>query len=312
MKRNISKLAAMFLTAAIAVVPVASSAEGMETTDVVVEATEVTTTETMAQSKFIENKGKVLEITDLETGKEALVQVEEIQYRVKLPETLLVVNAGMGSLGLTTDIKVDDEINFYTTEKTVMTLSIPAILTPEFIIMNYEENGQYVGMLDETLMNDTKDLQFVIDDNTNIIPQNGTKIALSSQDLVGKYVIALYTVITTSDYDYLQTNPEVVILLNDDVVVEETTETTIPSYVTADGVTMIGFSASAMAKGYEVSWDATTFVAEAKKGEDVVTVSIGEGTIKMAGKEEAMTSDMVTVEGRLYLPETAYNDLFLA
>lgn len=308
MKRDIRKIAAALLAGAMAIVPVTVMAESMPKTDAAIEITEEAKKE---ESRFIANEATVVEVTTSETATEALVKVGEVSYRLNLPKDLFVINQGESKIGSIADIVKDGKICYYTTAMTPVGMSDPAFLTPEFVIANTGTKSHKVSKFNETFVNAENDLKLNMDENTPIIPENGTKIKLMPDSIIGKDVVVIYSIATASIP--AQTNPELVVLLNDAeevVVPEEEVKIDIPTYKNQYGMTMVGFAATAMDLGYEVVWDDANKVATATMEKDVVKVSFKQGTVNINGKDLKIAYPMETKDGRLFLVEEAYANMF--
>ncbi|MGL5440467.1 MAG: stalk domain-containing protein [Filifactoraceae bacterium] len=308
MKMEIRKFMATMIAGAITMTPVLSMAETMVKEEVKIQ---FSNGKGVKEKRFIESEGMVESITEASNGLEVLVRAKESSFRLNVPKGLLVINQEQGRLGSIEDITKGSKISFYTTPLTPIGLSEPAFLTPEFLVTNTDKNSHRIDTFDKEYLNTSKDLKLNMDENTPIITQNGTKIKLYPEDIIDKDVLVVYSIVTASIP--AQTNPNLVILLNkgDIKPVEETKPMVeIPTYKNQYGINMMGFGAMAKQEGYTVTWDEKNHIAMAKKDDKEVKVYLKRKAISLNDKELKIAYPIETKDGRIFLPEDAYINVF--
>lgn len=290
------KVMALSMATIIALSPVAVKAENIEDNNIISIEEEVK----VETPKYIEFKGKIVDINSKDKHFSILLENDSEEGMDKLivhvPEDMILVNAETMDFVSREELKNGMEASIFYPENTPMALSNPPQLTPKVIVLGKEEtNNVLVDRFDEDLLNSAKNLKILVNDDIEIIDEEGNKV--KKEDLKDRDLIIFYDIVLRSYPG--QTTPKKIIVLNEDelqvpeeenelkvldkiIINEEKVELEDSLYENEDGVVMVPLRQIGEKLGYEVEWDHETSSASLTKSLEWTRVTIGKDQYNFA------------------------------
>jgi copper amine oxidase-like protein len=293
-----TKYLSIGLAGLIAFSPMVSVAVGNET--VLINEDKEVISEREEAVDYIEYKGKITDISKDEKNNMSIkvdgadkAMQNKIIFHIREDMTILSEKTkefiGRNSL------KEGDEITAFYKENTPMTMSIPAQLTPDVIVVNDSSKVGFVEVshFNSELVNIKNELKLNISDDTVLVDIDGDKV--DKEDLEDSDLMVFYTITTRSIP--AQTTPEkVVVLANIDKEKIEDEITVMDKVIlkgkelkledelskTDDGYYMFAIRQISESLGYKVTWNNDERSATLTKDNQWSKVTIGKDDYNFA------------------------------
>jgi len=292
-------------------------AEGAETEEIAEDAEEPAEIAEEAQNKIW-----MLTVTG---GEEVLLaKDEEAEYQIDLSESLLYNNKGEA---VAPDaFTVDSVIKVFASadaEEGIIKADAAVVMLEDCIngvdIDNYTASEEFEG-----LINSKGDLVITVTEETEIVPEDGTKILLTAEDLKDKKLVVIYETVALSMPG--QTAPSKVIVLAEEAAEEETEEPAVEKItVTVDaedvkeieGKIALPVRKISEALGLNVEWDAQLQAVTVGTVPMGVNFKLGENSYNKsrmmpATLEFAPTLVVIGDMGYTYVPQGFFTDILEA
>lgn len=302
MKKNLNKVLA--LTLAFTVVgSTAAYAEVMkgETTATPVPISADADAQAEA-SAYISNTGKITEVGDTQDGNKVFTMDNENGgLRFVVSPTTTIVDRETNSVITADKLTEGMEVSVIYGAMTPMGMSMPPYLGQvTAVVANADKGFLSVGHFNDDLINEKDLLQLNISEKTTILTTLGTKSILGADDVKGKDAVVFYDVTTRSIP--AQTNPSLVLLLEEKEAVTEDTENAAADTKSVEAPEMVALRDAAEAKGYSVKWQGKTAPIVLEKDGMTAEITLGSTTYVVEG-DMAMTSSAAAAltDGVLYV-----------
>lgn len=176
------------------------------------------------------------------------------------------------------------------------------------VVANADKGSISVGHFNDDLLNEKDLLQLNISEDTTILTTLGTKSILSADDVKGKDAVVFYDITTRSIP--AQTNPSLVLLLEEREAATEDTEEVAVDTKSVEAPEMVALRDAAEAKGYSVKWQGKTAPVVLEKDGMTAQISLGSTTYVVEG-DMAMTSAAAAelTDGVLYVSADVVENL---
>ena len=176
------------------------------------------------------------------------------------------------------------------------------------VVANADKGSISVGHFNDDLLNEKDLLQLNISEKTTILTTLGTKSILSADDVKGKDAVVFYDITTRSIP--AQTNPSLVLLLEEREAATEDTEEVTADTKSVEAPEMVALRDAAEAKGYSVKWQGKTAPVVLEKDGMTAQISLGSTTYVVEG-DMAMTSAAAAelTDGVLYVSADVVENL---
>ncbi|MBQ4347245.1 MAG: hypothetical protein IJC39_02210 [Firmicutes bacterium] len=298
MKKKLFKIIAAALCISMLGAGAAFADEAAETTPKNAEAAAETADETPAldeelveHTHYLTEKGTIQSIEPNEEGWSMLVDDGNggVIYNFV---NAFIIDAASSTYKLPEDLEVGMEIVALMPSDGQMTMSLPPI-TPSaegFFIPG--ENSLLVSKFDENLLSEDGSLVLNIGEETMILSKTGTKSILSAQDIPGKEVLVVYSIVMTSEPG--QTTPSLVMLLEPVADAGDVIEHgEVPLRTTLEE------------RGYKVTWTSHSEPVLIEKDDISIAVKLGEKELVINGERTEMMAHEVTLDGdTMYICES--------
>lgn len=279
---------------------------------------------------YMEYKGK---ITDVEKDTEKnnlsiLVEGSDKKLQEKMVfhirEDMTIVDEKSKEFIERDDLKEGSQVSVFFKENTPMTMSIPAQLSPDAIVVNNTEDTGFVKIahFNSELVDSDNQLKLNITDETVIVDSKGEK--LEKDKLANKNLMVFYTISTRSIP--AQTSPEKIIVLDDMKIIEtpdkdgvDETEEMITVmdklvidgkeleldheiYKSVEGNYMLALRPVGEALGYKVSWNNQERSVELIKGAQYTKITIGSTNYNFAKMLVKLDKAPEIKDSKTYVP----------
>ena len=302
MKKNLNKVLA--LTLAFTVVgSTAAYAEVMkgETTATPVPISAEADDQAEA-SAYISNTGKITEVADTEDGNKVFTMDNENGgLRFVVAPTTTIVDRETGSVITADKLTEGMEVAVIYSANAPMGMSMPPYMGQvTAVVANADKGSISVGHFNDDLLNEKDLLQLNISE--------GTKSILSADDVKGKDAVVFYDITTRSIP--AQTNPSLVLLLEEREAATEDTEEAAVDTKSVEAPEMVALRDAAEAKGYSVKWQGKTAPVVLEKDGMTAQITLGSTTYVVEG-DMAMTSAAAAelTDGVLYVSADVVENL---
>lgn len=310
MKKNLNKVLA--LTLAFTVVgSTAAYAEVMkgETTATPVSISAEADDQAEA-SAYISNTGKITEVADTEDGNKVFTMDNENGgLRFVVAPTTTIVDRETGSVITADKLTEGMEVAVIYSAMAPMGMSMPPYMGQvTAVVANADKGSISVGHFNDDLLNEKDLLQLNISEDTTILTTLGTKSILSADDVKGKDAVVFYDITTRSIP--AQTNPSLVLLLEEREAATEDTEEVAVDTKSVEAPEMVALRDAAEAKGYSVKWQGKTAPVVLEKDGMTAQITLGSTTYVVEG-DMAMTSSAAAelTDGVLYVSADVVENL---
>lgn len=310
MKKNLNKVLA--LTLAFTVVgSTAAYAEVMkgETTATPVPISAEADDQAEA-SAYISNTGKITEVADTEDGNKVFTMDNENGgLRFVVAPTTTIVDRETGSVITADKLTEGMEVAVIYGANAPMGMSMPPYMGQvTAVVANADKGSIAVGHFNDDLLNEKDLLQLNISEDTTILTTLGTKSILSADDVKGKDAVVFYDITTRSIP--AQTNPSLVLLLEEREAATEDTEEVAVDTKSVEAPEMVALRDAAEAKGYSVKWQGKTAPVVLEKDGMTAQITLGSTTYVVEG-DMAMTSSAAAelTDGVLYVSADVVENL---
>ena len=272
-----------------------------------IETDVVTTAQTMeAVEADVNYSMQVGEITEVvEEGDSYIVLVGDPINGTKLvlDNSQLIIDAATLGYMQSTDLQVGMKITVVVSDKTPMTMSLPAMISePTAIIVNSEDTQVGVGFFNEELVNKENTLALNIDRNTYIVNTTGEKRVFTAEDIMNQNAVVIYSMTTRSIP--AQTSPHMVLILSEDVAPVETNEVQTQETHTEESVEYVGVREVAETKGYKVAWEHNSKSVTLTKENETITFTVGQTTYIHNEVNKEMNVSALLEDGKLVIPQS--------
>ena len=310
MKKNLNKVLA--LTLAFTVVgSTAAYAEVMkgETTATPVPISAEADDQAEA-SAYISNTGKITEVGDTEDGNKVFTMDNENGgLRFVVAPTTTIVDRETGSVITADKLTEGMEVAVIYSAMAPMGMSLPPYMGQvTAVVANADKGFISVGHFNDDLLNEKDLLQLNISEKTTILTTLGTKSILGADDVKGKDAVVFYDITTRSIP--AQTNPSLVLLLEEREAATEDTEEVAVDTKSVEAPEMVALRDAAEAKGYSVKWQGKTAPVVLEKDGMTAQITLGSTTYVVEG-DMAMTSPAAAelTDGVLYVSADVVENL---
>lgn len=278
--------------------------------------------EKLESLKYMEYAGEITDIVKDEEKDSLSILVEGMDKNRQekivfhIGEDMTLVDEKTKDLIERDDLKEGREVSVFYKENTPMTMSIPAQISPDALLVrdSNQVGSVKVANFNSQLVDPDNELKLNVSDETDIVDNDGEKA--SKDKLADKDLMVFYTATTRSIP--AQTSPEKIIIL-DDMDLEEEVEESLTRmdkiiingesldldneiYKSADGHHMIGLRQVGEALGYEVSWNNEERSAELMKGAQWTKVTIGSKDYNFAKMLVRLDKAPEIKDSRTYVP----------
>ena len=200
------------------------------------------------------------------------------------------------------DLKEGMEISVYYHKNTIMTMSLPPMLTPDVVVVNEagDKNSVIVSNFNKDFLNKEGSLYVRPGEKTIIIDKDGNKV--DKKDLVDRDWIAFYNIVLESYPG--QTSPEKIILMPEREKLPESTKVVLKDevYKNDEGVLMIPLRQVTEGLGYELKWYQDKKAVEITRGNQWSMVTIGEDRYNFARMYIELGTAPVLKDSKAYVP----------
>ena len=309
MKKNLNKVLA--LTLAFTVVgSTAAYAEVMkgETTATPVPISAEADDQAEA-SAYISNTGKITEVGDTQDGNKVFTMDNENGGLRFVAPTTTIVDRETGSVITADKLTEGMEVAVIYSAMAPMGMSMPPYMGQvTAVVANADKGSISVGHFNDDLLNEKDLLQLNISEDTTILTTLGTKSILSADDVKGKDAVVFYDITTRSIP--AQTNPSLVLLLEEREAATEDTEEVTADTKSVEAPEMVALRDAAEAKGYSVKWQGKTAPVVLEKDGMTAQITLGSTTYVVEG-DMAMTSAAAAelTDGVLYVSADVVENL---
>ena len=298
-------MAMMGSTVAFATEETKTGAEASTTVDatLVVPATPIPVTAPIAEdeavvetSDYILNTGKVSIVDKMEDGGvQITIDNEQGGLRFMVSPDTKIVNSEDGTYITADKLVVDMAVAVAYPSNSPMGMSMPGYLgSVSVVIANADKSNVVVAEFDENLTSEKEMLALNISEETVIKSINGTKEAMTAEDVKDANVVAFYGVTTRSIP--AQTTPSLILVLNDIEVPEAPEVPEVPEEVVA---TLVELREEAKELDYKVVWQGKT-APVLVTGEDItIEIVIGDETYTVDGETKEAQIAPKLVDGVL-------------
>lgn len=310
MKKNLNKVLA--LTLAFTVVgSTAAYAEVMKGETTATPVPISTEADDQAEaSAYISNTGKITEVADTEDGNKVFTMDNEnggLHFVVS--PTTTIVDRETGSVITADKLTEGMEVAVIYGAMAPMGMSMPPYMGQvTAVVANADKGSISVGHFNDDLLNEKDLLQLNISEDTTILTTLGTKSILSADDVKGKDAVVFYDITTRSIP--AQTNPSLVLLLEEREAATEDTEEAAVDTKSVEAPEMVALRDAAEAKGYSVKWQGKTAPVVLEKDGMTAQITLGSTTYVVEG-DMAMTSAAAAelTDGVLYVSADVVENL---
>lgn len=290
--KKMKKYLVLSLATCITVSPIAANA--IDTNKTQVDIVPISAPIIMEESNYTNFQGEIIEITEGEDSFSIRVSSDKTD-----PYNGMVFHISKDTIILndeTKDFQDKDKlekgqvVSAYYGKNTPMTMSIPAQLTPDVIVVKESENPAtiHISNFNEDLVSSDNKLKLNLSEDTIIVDENGNKV--EKEDIANNDLIVFYTISTRSIP--AQTTPEKIVVMDqeeenvvsvlDKVVINEKEIQLEKVLYESEGFTMVPLRQITEELGYEVKWNNETATAEVIKGAQWTAVTIGEDNYSFA------------------------------
>lgn len=310
MKKNLNKVLA--LTLAFTVVgSTAAYAEVMKGETTATPVPISTEADDQAEaSAYISNTGKITEVADTEDGNKVFTMDNENGgLRFVVSPTTTIVDRETGSVITADKLTEGMEVAVIYGAMAPMGMSMPPYMGQvTAVVANADKGSISVGHFNDDLLNEKDLLQLNISEDTTILTTLGTKSILSADDVKGKDAVVFYDITTRSIP--AQTNPSLVLLLEEREAATEDTEEVAVDTKSVEAPEMVALRDAAEAKGYSVKWQGKTAPVVLEKDGMTAQITLGSTTYVVEG-DMAMTSAAAAelTDGVLYVSADVVENL---
>ncbi|SHJ55240.1 copper amine oxidase N-terminal domain-containing protein [Anaerotignum lactatifermentans] len=310
MKKNLNKVLA--LTLAFTVVgSTAAYAEVMKGETTATPVPISTEADDQAEaSAYISNTGKITEVADTEDGNKVFTMDNENGgLRFVVSPTTTIVDRETGSVITADKLTEGMEVAVIYGAMAPMGMSMPPYMGQvTAVVANADKGSISVGHFNDDLLNEKDLLQLNISEDTTILTTLGTKSILSADDVKGKDAVVFYDITTRSIP--AQTNPSLVLLLEEREAATEDTEEAAVDTKSVEAPEMVALRDAAEAKGYSVKWQGKTAPVVLEKDGMTAQITLGSTTYVVEG-DMAMTSSAAAelTDGVLYVSADVVENL---
>lgn len=310
MKKNLNKVLA--LTLAFTVVgSTAAYAEVMKGETTATPVPISTEADDQAEaSAYISNTGKITEVADTEDGNKVFTMDNENGgLRFVVAPTTTIVDRETGSVITADKLTEGMEVAVIYGAMAPMGMSMPPYMGQvTAVVANADKGSISVGHFNDDLLNEKDLLQLNISEDTTILTTLGTKSILSADDVKGKDAVVFYDITTRSIP--AQTNPSLVLLLEEREAATEDTEEAAVDTKSVEAPEMVALRDAAEAKGYSVKWQGKTAPVVLEKDGMTAQITLGSTTYVVEG-DMAMTSAAAAelTDGVLYVSADVVENL---
>lgn len=310
MKKNLNKVLA--LTLAFTVVgSTAAYAEVMKGETTATPVPISTEADDQAEaSAYISNTGKITEVADTEDGNKVFTMDNENGgLRFVVAPTTTIVDRETGSVITADKLTEGMEVAVIYSAMAPMGMSMPPYMGQvTAVVANADKGSISVGHFNDDLLNEKDLLQLNISEDTTILTTLGTKSILSADDVKGKDAVVFYDITTRSIP--AQTNPSLVLLLEEREAATEDTEEAAVDTKSVEAPEMVALRDAAEAKGYSVKWQGKTAPVVLEKDGMTAQITLGSTTYVVEG-DMAMTSSAAAelTDGVLYVSADVVENL---
>lgn len=310
MKKNLNKVLA--LTLAFTVVgSTAAYAEVMKGETTATPVPISTEADDQAEaSAYISNTGKITEVADTEDGNKVFTMDNENGgLRFVVAPTTTIVDRETGSVITADKLTEGMEVAVIYGANAPMGMSMPPYMGQvTAVVANADKGSISVGHFNDDLLNEKDLLQLNISEDTTILTTLGTKSILSADDVKGKDAVVFYDITTRSIP--AQTNPSLVLLLEEREAATEETEEVTADTKSVEAPEMVALRDAAEAKGYSVKWQGKTAPVVLEKDGMTAQITLGSTTYVVEG-DMAMTSSAAAelTDGVLYVSADVVENL---
>ena len=261
-------------------------------------------------SAYISNTGKITEVADTEDGNKVFTMDNENGgLRFVVAPTTTIVDRETGSVITADKLTEGMEVAVIYGANAPMGMSMPPYMGQvTAVVANADKGSISVGHFNDDLLNEKDLLQLNISEKTTILTTLGTKSILSADDVKGKDAVVFYD-ITTSSIP-AQTNPSLVLLLEEREAATEDTEEVAVDTKSVEAPEMVALRDAAEAKGYSVKWQGKTAPVVLEKDGMTAQITLGSTTYVVEG-DMAMTSSAAAelTDGVLYVSADVVENL---
>ena len=261
-------------------------------------------------SAYISNTGKITEVADTEDGNKVFTMDNENGgLRFVVSPTTTIVDRETGSVITADKLTEGMEVAVIYGAMAPMGMSMPPYMGQvTAVVANADKGSISVGHFNDDLLNEKDLLQLNISEDTTILTTLGTKSILSADDVKGKDAVVFYDITTRSIPT--QTNPSLVLLLEEREAATEDTEEVAVDTKSVEAPEMVALRDAAEAKGYSVKWQGKTVPVVLEKDGMTAQITLGSTTYVVEG-DMAMTSSAAAelTDGVLYVSADVVENL---
>lgn len=278
------KWAAILLTATI-LAPQTALMAGEEVTEVNTQVEHVQE----ERNEYLTKKGKVTEVAKEGENYSILVGTPEEGTRFIIQDGQMIVDAETLAYLKADQIQEGMEVTVILAKNAPMGLSLPPVTGAQTaIIVNSDKRFVTQGFFNEELINEENTLALNIEESTTIVSTTGEKRIFTAEDVKNQNAVVIYTNSTRSIP--AQTTPKWVLVL-------PTTQETAPEHVeeleqkerAVKGVNEVSVREIADKYGYTISWDHVTKRVTLTKGEQSISLTVGEKQYLVNQVEKELT-----------------------
>lgn len=258
------------------------------------------------QPEYIRFKGKISKIENID-GKYRILAENDLKEGLNslyayISDDVILLNDKTMDFVEKDDLKEGMEISVYYHKNTIMTMSLPPMLTPDVVLINEagEKNSVIVSNFDKDFLNKEGSLYVRPGEKTIIIDKDGNKV--DKKDLVDRDWIAFYNIVLQSYPG--QTSPDKIILMPEREELPVLTEVVLKDevYNNDEGVLMIPLRQVAEGLGYELKWNQGAKTTEITRGNQWSMVTIGEDRYNFARMNIKLGTAPVLKDSKTYVP----------
>lgn len=229
--------------------------------------------------------------------------------RFVVAPTTTIVDRETGSVITADKLTEGTEVAVIYSAMAPMGMSMPPYMGQvTAVVANADKGSISVGHFNDDLLNEKDLLQLNISEDTTILTTLGTKSILSADDVKGKDAVVFYDITTRSIP--AQTNPSLVLLLEEREAATEDTEEAAVDTKSVEAPEMVALRDAAEAKGYSVKWQGKTAPVVLEKDGMTAQITLGSTTYVVEG-DMAMTSAAAAelTDGVLYVSADVVENL---
>lgn len=210
------------------------------------------------ENEFIKTSGEILELTDTNGNISILVSSEEDEHGIvfHMSEDVSIWDRATEEVVKSESLEVGMKLDVFYHKNTPTTMSIPAQLTPDIVVIQDEEvmGTTYVGEFDEELVSLENSLKLNMSEETIIVNSKGE--ALEAEDIAGEVVMVFYTISTKS-------------------IPAKTTPSKVVVFQAEGRQEMISLRAKAAELGYKLEWNHQAKSAKLTKENQTIVITLG-------------------------------------